>query len=183
MKLEIIISIIAIVISLFSLFINFYKIHRDKSKLKVWAKIFYAEDFYSNLDDRKYYPVMQIFIVNAGLRPIIITDIGMMFKDKSVRYKHIKENDEATKVHLTTDDENIVEKIEKLFIVDNLSHKYSIKLDDGDIYEIRIKYDDYYEYIDFEKDAAFKVYIRDIFGNNHYVKNSRQCLKILNEYK
>lgn len=183
MKLEIIISIIAIVISLFSLFINFYKVHRDKSKLKVWAKIFYAEDFYSEPDNRKYYPVMQIFIVNAGLRPITITDIGMMFKDKSVRYKHIKENDELADIHLNGNDENIVEKIEKLFIIDNLSHKYGIKLDDGDIYEIRIKFGDYYEYIDFEKDVAQKVYIRDIFGNDHFVKNSKQCLKILNEHK
>lgn len=181
MKLEIIISVIAIVISLFSLFINFYKIHRDKSKLKVWAKILYTEDIFSHPDDRKYYPVMQIFIVNAGLRPITITDIGMSFKDKSMSYKHIKENDEIADINLNN--ENLAEKIEKLFIVDNLSHKYGIKLDDGDIYEIRIKYDDYYKYIDFDKHAACKVYIRDIFGIDHYVSNSKRCLKTLNEHK
>lgn len=177
MKLEIIISTVAIAISFFSLFINFYEMYRNKSKLKVWAKILYAEDIYSDFENKKYNPILQIFIVNKGLRPIIINDICISFNDGSLRCNCLKEESKTLDIRLN--DINSLKKIEKLMVDNGLSHVYGIKLEDGDVFEIRIKHDDLYKYYDFEKGAAYKFFIRDIFGTNHYVKNSKKYLKVL----
>ncbi len=172
----IIIAWIALSISLLSLIVNFYRIYRDRSKIVAWSKIIYHQNHQtSNLREE---PVLHLYAINIGLRPIILTDVCSINKKHETQCRYL--NTESIN---TNNISNLTEVISKL--EDNLlAHKSNIRLEDGDVYEIKIKHTDYHDYLLANKEysLADKMFFRDILGKKYKIKNSKKCIKILDDF-
>ncbi|MDD2356420.1 MAG: hypothetical protein PHX13_00745 [Thiovulaceae bacterium] len=164
---------VALIISVISLIVSIYKIYRDKSELVTWSEIVYHQ----SLKDGKSYPVMYLYAVNKGLRPITLTDIGFEVSNYENVLTRIKPMED---IALDISDIDFESKIPQ-----QLSQDIGVRLEDGDIYEIRIQYDEYYKFLsayhNFE--VAKKMFFKDVLGTHYYVKNSNKHINILDNYK
>lgn len=167
---------VALLIALFSLFINSYRIYRDKHKLVTWSEIITK----CSMENNKEYPVLRIYAVNIGLRPITLTEFGFYAKSK----KHYIGKNIKPLEDIPSDifDPEFESKISQK----SLAHENKIRLEDGDIYEMQIKYDEFdmfYDTYNENAELAKQMYFKDILGKKYYIKDSENNIKILNNYK
>lgn len=68
---------------------------------------------------------------------------------------------------------------------ENLAHNIGIKLEDGDIYEIRIHHDYHHEVYDSNYDfkKVKKYFFKDVLGKKYYIKGSKKGVRKLFEYR
>ena len=159
----------AIIISVISLFVSMYRIYRDRSKLYAYSNISY--DHSKSLDNPP--PVLSIYAVNIGTRPITLTDFGLYVSRKKFSWSPLKPEP------IKTNSNGAIIKFPS-----NLAHNIGIKMEDGDIYEIRIYHDDYRELYDTNLEAeANKYFFKDVLGNKYFIKGSKKGIKILLNYK
>ena len=168
----------ALIISILSLLVNFYRIYRDRGKIKAWSKIVYHQNHQTENLQRE--PVIHLYVVNIGLRPIILTDLCMTKKKYGVSCYALNPKDIGE-----VDNSNILDAISK-FEDSLLAHKSNIKLDDGDIYEMQIKHTDYHLYMiesDEDYTIANKMFFTDILDKRIRIKDGEKSLKILAKYE
>lgn len=170
MSTEHVIPWVAICLSILSLFVSVYRIYRDRSKLFAFCEVVYD----SSKDLENPPPVLKIYAVNRGLRPITLTDFGFQVSKKSATWTPLKPEP------IETDEEGYL-----LSFPQNLSHNVGIKMEDGDIYEVRINHDDY-EYLyssshDFKE--AEKYFFKDILGKRYFVKGSKKGIRAVLKHK
>ena len=165
-----IISWVAINLSVISLIVSVYRIYRDRSKLFTFCEIIYD----ATTDPVNPPPVLRIYAINKGIRPVTITEFGLHVTRKSasmslLKPESLKESDEGYVVGFP----------------ENLSQNVGIKMEDGDIYEIKVRHDDYDRLYDCNYDAkkVKKYFIRDVLGRKYFVKGSKSAIKTLLKYK
>jgi hypothetical protein len=165
---------LAIALSLLSLAINAYRIYRDRSKLYVFSEVVFdcSKDQSEDLSNPP--PFLKILAVNKGARPIVLTDFGGQINKKLASWWPLK-ND------LVQSEEN---KVPCLFN-SGLAQNIGIKIEDGDVYELRIKHDDYTKlYSTYNDFLEFKkLFFKDVLGKKYFVKNSPKGLKELLQYR
>lgn len=165
-----IVSWLALFISVISLSVSIFRIYRDRSKLIVWSEIVY----HHSAKDNKEYPVMHLYAVNAGLRPITITDVGYTVSKNKSEWTPIKPVYDMP-LNLSVSDTEFK-------LPQQLAHEIGIRLEDGDIYEMRIRHNDYDMFISTRFDGlAKKMFFKDILNNKHYIKNSSNDIKKLDQ--
>jgi hypothetical protein len=161
---------IAICLSLLSLFVSVYRIYRDRSKLFAFCEVVY--DNTKNPENPP--PVLKIYAVNRGVRPITLTDFGFQVSKKSVTWTPLKPEP------IETDEEGYF-----LSFPQNLFHNIGIKMEDGDIYEVRGGHEDYDSLYSSNHDfkEAEKYFFKDILGNRYYVKGSKKGIHRILKHK
>ncbi len=170
MSTEQIIPWIAIFLSLLSLAASIYSIYRDQSKLFTYSEIIY--DSSRNIENPS--PILKIYAVNVGSRPITLTDFGFQLPRKSSHCSPLKPEP------CQTDSEGNF-----ISYPDNLAHNVGIKMEDGDIYEIRIRHDDHINLYSTHDglEEAEEYFFKDVLGNKFFVKGSREGIKTLLNHK
>jgi hypothetical protein len=115
---------------------------------------------------------MHIYAVNKGLRPITLTDFGYMVSKKENVWTRIKP---VSNILLDISDPEFESKIPK-----QLSQDIGVRLEDGDIYEMRIQHNEEHQFISsYHGKLAKKMFFKDVLGNKYYVKNSNKHIIIL----
>lgn len=128
MSIEQVIPWVAILLSLLSLFVSVYRIYRDRSKLYAFCNVFYD----GTKDPVSPPPVLHIYAVNRGLRPITLIDFGFQVSRKSVIWTPLKPEPVGTN-----------EEGYAVNFPQNLSHNIGVKMEDGEIYEVRVDSEDF----------------------------------------
>mgnify|MGYP003624144144 CR=1 FL=1 len=174
MNVENVVPWLALVISVVSFLVSAYAIYRDRSRVKVFCKVVYdcSKDQSDNLDNPP--PFLRIYAVNTGKRAIFLSNIcGYISRKSSISW--------TLKDEPIVFDENGITSISSSGFV----HNVGVRLDDGEIYEYRIKHDDYTKlYAVHDEVTLFKKYfLTDVLGNKYQVKGSKKGIEILMKYK
>lgn len=170
MSTEQIIPWIAIFLSVFSLFVSVYRIYRDRSKLFTYCEIFYDD----TKDPDKPPPVLKIIAVNRGARPVTLTDFGFQVARKSACWSTLKPEP------IETDDKGYL-----VSFPESLAQNVGIKMEDGDIYEIRVRQGDHISLYSANHDfkEAKKYFFKDVIGKKYFVRGSKSAIKTLLQHK
>jgi hypothetical protein len=165
---------LAIILSVLSLYISAYRIYRDRSKLYVFSEVVFDCSSDQSADQTNPPPFLRVLAVNKGARPIILTDFGGQVNKKSATWWSLK-ND------LVLDDKNC----KPLLFSSGLAQNIGVKIEDGDVYELRIKHDDYTKIYSINHDFLEfnKLFFRDVLGKKYFVKNSPKGIKQLLQYR
>lgn len=174
MNFEQVLPWLAICISAISLMASFYNTYRDRSKLRVFSEVVYdcSKDQSENLDNPP--PYLRIYAVNVGKRAITLKNLnGAVSKKSRTSWALIDEP--------IVFDENGLPSIASSGFVQDIG----VRLNDGDIYEFRIKHDDYTKLYSTSEDCLeFKKYFfMDVLGNQYLVKDSEKGIKCLLQHK
>ncbi|KMV31026.1 hypothetical protein AB733_08475 [Photobacterium swingsii] len=164
---------LALLISGISLLVSGYSIYRDRSRVKVFCKVVYdcSRDQSENLDNPP--PFLRIYVVNTGKRPIFLSNLCGYISRKSAHSWALKDEPIAY-------DENGIPSV----VSSGFVHNVGVRLNDGEIYEYRIKHDDYTKWYSTESDSLFrKYYLTDVLGKKYFVKGSKVGIKTLSEYQ
>ncbi|MGR4999556.1 hypothetical protein [Vibrio celticus] len=174
MSFEHVLPWLALLISGISLFVSGYSIYRDRSRVKVFCKVVYdcSRDQSENRDNPP--PFLRIYVVNTGKRPIFLSDLCGYISRKSANSWALKDEPIAF-------DENGIPSVFSSGFV----HDVGVRLNDGEIYEYRIKHDDYTKLYSIENDGFMfrKYYLTDVLGKKFFVKGSKVGIKKLSEYQ
>lgn len=170
MSTEQVIPWIAIFLSLLSLFVSVYRIYRDRSKLFTYCEIRYD----NTKDPDNPPPVLNIFAVNKGTRPITLTDFGFHVTRRGACWSPLKPEP------IESDDEGYLVSFPA-----NLAQNVGIKMEDGDIYEIRVRHDDHCSLYSTNHDfkEAKKYFFKDVLGKKYFVKGSKSAINTLLQHK
>lgn len=151
-----------------------YSIYRDKSKVKVFCKVVYdsSKDQSENLDNPP--PFLRIYVVNTGKRPIFLSELCGYISRKS-------SNSWALKDEPVVFDGNGNPSLFSSGFV----HDVGVRLNDAEIYEYRIKHDDYtmlystnHDFVPFKK-----YYLTDVLGKKYFVKGSQKGINKLSQHQ
>ena len=174
MNLQSIVPWLALLISVVSLFVGVYSIYRDRGRVKVFCKVVYdcSKDQSKNLDNPP--PFLCIYAINTGKRAIYLSGFCGYISRKSSSYWVLKEDP------IVFDEHGIPSIISSGFV-----HDVGVRLDDGEVFEYRIKHDDYRKLYAINHDCSSikKYFATDILGNKYPVKGSKKGIKKLLEYK
>jgi hypothetical protein len=174
MNLESVVPWLALWISVVSLLVSAYAIYRDRSRVKVFCKVVYdcSKDQSENLDNPP--PFLRIYVVNTGKRAIFLSDLCGYISRKSSSSWALKDEP------IVFDEHGIASVVSSGFV-----HDVGVRLDDGEIYEYRIKHDDYTKlYAVNHVGVLFKKYfLTDVLGKKYPVKSSKKGIEKLLEYK
>lgn len=164
----------ALLISGVSLLASVYSIYRDKSKVKIFCKVVYdcSRDQSEKLDNPP--PFLKIYVVNTGKRPIFLSDLCGYISRKSSSSWALKDEP------IVFDKNGIPSVFSSGFV-----HDVGIRLNDAEIYEYRIKHDDYTKLYCTNHDGLVfkKYYLTDILGKRYFVKGSSKGIRELLQYK
>lgn len=162
---------VALIIASFSLFVNIYRIYRDRNKLVIRSELIYKQ----SINENRNTPTIVIYVINIGLRPIRLVNFGI-FTDSKNNYNemNIKTTDDQS---IDLNNDNINEEINNIF----LAHNNNIKLEDGDIYEMNISYNDFDFYMNSASNyaPATGMYFKDILGKKYYIKGIKKNIEKL----
>ncbi|MCC4273710.1 hypothetical protein [Marinomonas communis] len=165
---------LALLISAISLLVSTYAIYRDKSRVKVFCRVVYddSKDQSESLDNPP--PFIRIYAVNTGKRAVFLSNLCGYISRKSSTSWFLKDEPVAF-------DENGVPSV----FASGYAHTSGVRLGDGEVYEYRIKHNDFTKLYDIHTDGTqFKKYfIKDVVGNKYFVKGSRQGIEELVKYK
>ncbi|EHK9186365.1 hypothetical protein [Vibrio aestuarianus] len=174
MSFEHVLPWLALLVSGFSLLVSGYSIYRDRSKISVFCKVVYdcSRDQSENFDNPP--PFMKIYVVNTGKRPIFLSDLCGYISKRAVSSWALKDEPIAF-------DENGVPSV----TLSGFVHEVGVRLNDGEIYEYRVKHNDYLKLysVDNEGETFKKYYLKDVIGNKYFVKGSKSGIKKLLEYQ
>lgn len=164
---------LAISLSVLSLYVSVYRIYRDRSKLYVFSEICFdcSKDQSEDLSNPP--PFLKILAVNKGSRPIILTCFGG------------ETNEKKSATWLLNNALTLNNSSKSLVFSSGFAHDVGVKIEDGDVYEIRINHDDY-ETLYNTNDGIIeykKLFLKDVLGKKYFVKNSAKGLKTLFEYR
>ncbi|MBD1574171.1 hypothetical protein HC725_12950 [Vibrio sp. S17_S38] len=164
----------ALLISSVSLLASVYSIYRDKSKVKVFCKVVYdcSKDQSENLDNPP--PFLRIYVVNTGKRPIFLSELCGYISRKSSSSWALKDEP------IVFDENGIPSLFSSGFV-----HDVGIRLNDAEIYEYRIKHDDYTKLYDTNQGCLTykKYYLTDVLGKKYFVKGSQKGIHKLAQYQ
>ncbi|EOG7752856.1 hypothetical protein ACLIOB_003496 [Vibrio cholerae] len=174
MNLESVVTWSALVISVISLLVSGYAIYRDRSRVKVFCKVIYdcSKDQSENLDNPP--PFLRIYAVNTGKRAIFLSDLCGYISRKSSSSWALKDEP------IVFDEHGLPSVVSSGFV-----HDVAVRLDDGDIYEYRIKHDDYTKLYAVNHDGLLfkKYFLTDVLGKKYPVKGSKKGIEKLLKYK
>ncbi|HDY7997985.1 TPA: hypothetical protein ACGUON_004727 [Vibrio vulnificus] len=174
MSLESVVSWLAVFISVVSLLVSAYAIYRDRSRVKVFCKVVYdcSKDQSENLDNPP--PFLRIYAVNTGKRAIFLSVLCGYVSRRASSSWALKE------VPVVFDKNGAPSVVSSGFV-----HDVAVRLDDGEIYEYRIRHDDYTKLYAIDHDGVlFKNYfLTDVLGKKYRVKGSKKGIEKLLAYK
>ncbi|MBE9398289.1 hypothetical protein IOQ59_13590 [Pontibacterium sp. N1Y112] len=167
---EIYLSLFAVFISVASLVVSGYRIYRDRSKLCAFATVVLD----GSKDPENPPPQLRIYAVNRGPRPVILTDFGSQISRK-----------ESSSTPINSEKIDRDDGGDFIKLPEQLAHNIGVKLEDGDIYEVRIKHDDMTELYDafHSGKRVKKFFFKDVLGKKYFVKSSRKGIDTLCDYK
>ncbi|MCG8337938.1 MAG: hypothetical protein MJE63_25840 [Proteobacteria bacterium] len=146
MKLEIILSISAITISVFSLLLSFYVALRDRPNIKTESKV------YKHSKTGEYHH-FHLKVVNAGRRPVILTELECIYSEKKISGLYIGDDEKGIKLEEGEFYEYKFSKIDQIMIYDPMNN--------GDIYSLE------------------NIKIIDSSNKKHTVKSAKKNIKKL----
>ncbi|MBA4681508.1 MAG: hypothetical protein H2075_01860 [Pseudomonas sp.] len=171
-EISLILSIFAAVVSGLSLAISFYNVRRDRAQVLARSEIFY--DGSRSLEPG---PGMKVRIINSGRRPIIITQFVIISEQGNwfapLRGLGGRELQEAI-----AEGRPLIEKL--------IAQNTSIRLSEGDIFEMVIHHDDdriLYSFFEDDQREAKDLQIEDVLGRRYRVQDAKKNLSKLKAYE
>ncbi|WP_267749827.1 hypothetical protein [Vibrio cholerae] len=168
-SLEIYLPWLALLVSAISLAVSVHSIYRDRSKIRVLSKVYYDRSL--DLDNPP--PFLAIYVVNTGKRPLFISNI--------VGYANWNQSNLwSLKDDSISFDENGFPSVFKSGLV----HEAGLRLNDGDIYEYRVRHDEHEKLYSSDSFMPFKkYYLTDVLGKKYPVKGSKKGIRELLKYQ
>lgn len=171
-EISLIVSIFAAVISGLSLAISFHNVRRDRAQVYARSEIFY--DSTRSLEPE---PSMRVRIINAGRRPITITQF-IIISDQGNWFTPLRTLGGKELQEATTEGRPLIERF--------VSQNTSIRLSEGEIFEMIIHHDDdriLYDFFEEDQREAQDLQIEDVLGRKYKVKNAKKSFSKLKAYK
>jgi len=171
-EIPLIVSIFAAIISGLSLVISFYSVRRDRAQVHARSEVFY--DKTRTLEPE---PRMRVRIINAGRRPIIITQF-VIISDQGNWFTSLRVLEGSELQEAIIEGRPLIEK----FVAQNTS----IRLSEGEVFEIIIHHDDdriLYDFFEDDQREAQDLQVEDVLGRRYRVKDAKKSFSKLKAYK
>lgn len=166
-----VISVIALSVSVCSFVIVLLAYRRDRTNVHAWSTI----SWWADRSDTGM-PIMYVRIVNVGRRPVSMLNLVKVSPDATwSRSLWRAESGGKPKV---VDVETAVDYMQRR----SVAHSAAITLGEGAVYELMFRPDDVDEFIDdheYEVRVAISLLIEDVTGKRYPVKNSVKNLQQL----
>lgn len=161
-----IIAIVALLFSASSLTVSVLAYRRDRSKVRALSSI----EWKGNGPEPDTM-ILRVRIINAGRRPMALMSLGK--KSGKRVWSRMLRDPELTTANVA----EIVRELER----SRLAHVGSVKLPEGEAYELAFGPDDYYDFIAThwgdEATYAESLFVEDVMGTQYPVRNSKKHLK------
>ena len=171
--LSILISLLAFFVSVSSLSISALSFFRDRNRLVTWSSVQWSKE--GPFDAPKDKPVLHILILNAGRRPISITNL-VKRSGRSVWSRSVKRDIDGS--NPSDDLHTYIDELRR----NAVAHISSIRLNEGEIYEMVFQTSDSPEFFATHTEQPLEartLYIEDVQGKRYQVRDSGKNLKIL----
>ncbi|EIU1411949.1 hypothetical protein FA362_25950 [Pseudomonas aeruginosa] len=170
-EISLIVSFSAAIISGLSLAVSIYSTHQDRARIHTRSEIFY--DATRGLEPA---PSMRVIIVNAGRRPIIMTRF-VIISEQGNWFTPLRELGAHELQEVVTEARLLIEK----FVAQNTS----IRLSEGDIFELIIHHDDdriLYSFFEDSQREAKDIQIEDVLGRRYWIKDAKKNISNLKSF-
>ncbi|HEY0682994.1 MAG TPA: hypothetical protein VGD45_11740 [Steroidobacter sp.] len=169
-QLPLIVSIVALLVSVCSFIVAVFAYRRDSSKIRAWSTlVWHAEG------PDTHVPVMHIRVANVGRRPIYILNL-VMRAGRSRWSQPLQQL--AVEVSARADPVKYIEEVRRR----SVAHVAALKLIEGDIYERIFRPEDCPDFINTHEDPMIKaqrLLVEDVTGICYPVTKSEKHLKQL----
>ncbi|WP_313054317.1 hypothetical protein [Pseudomonas lopnurensis] len=171
-EISLILSIFAAIVSGLSLAISFYNVRRDRAQVLARSEIFYDES--RGLEPG---PSMRVRIVNSGRRPIIMTQF-VIVSEQGNWFSPLRGLGSRELQEIITEGRPLME----IFVAQNTS----IRMSEGDIFEMVIHHDDnriLYNFFEDEEREARDLQIEDVLGRRYRIQDAKKNIAKLKAYE